>query len=191
MDKIYLSKLTRFFDIFLSLILLLLISVPALVIYVILSFESKNPIYTQSRVGRYGNIFTIYKFRTMFDGVPALPTHAMPHHNITPVGRFLRRSRLDEIPQLINVLRGEMSLVGPRPCLTTQFEVIDCRARLGITSLRPGITGPAQLKDVDMSSPEALAELDATLLPAVGLRAYVSILVSTAVKFVVLLKLSF
>lgn len=188
MEKIYPTQLIRCLDILISLILLILLLGPALAIYLILLLESRCPIYTQLRVGQYGKIFTIFKFRTMIDGVPVVPTHVIPSQSITPFGRFLRRSRLDEIPQLINVLFGEMSLVGPRPCLPTQFDVIATRARFGVTSLRPGITGPAQLKDVDMSCPESLVELDATLLPTVGLHAYVSTLMGTLVKFVMLIR---
>jgi lipopolysaccharide/colanic/teichoic acid biosynthesis glycosyltransferase len=118
-------------------------------------------IFVQSRVGRYERIFSCYKFRTMRTGSPQAGTHEVSSSYITPVGRFLRRTKIDELPQIINLLRGEMSLVGPRPCLPGQAELIEWRRKFGVFACRPGITGLAQVEGVDMSEPERLARMDA------------------------------
>ena len=91
---------------------------------------------------------------------------------MTPIGHFLRRSKLDELPQLWNVLKGEMSLVGPRPCLFSQEELIGERERLGAFAVRPGITGLAQIRGIDMSTPQLLAETDAEMLTSLGIQEY-------------------
>ncbi len=117
-------------------------------------------IFAHTRVGRDGAPFTLYKLRTMHSGTRQVPTHVVGANAMTPVGRFLRRSKLDELPQLVNVLKGEMSLVGPRPCLPTQSELIEARRREGALRVRPGITGLAQVQGIDMSDPEKLAAVD-------------------------------
>lgn len=118
-------------------------------------------IFSQTRVGRDGKLFRCLKLRTMRVGTPHLPTHEVGATQITSLGRFLRRSKLDELPQLWNVLKGEMSLVGPRPCLPGQELLVSLRLRQGALSVRPGITGLAQVQGVDMSDPEKLAAIDA------------------------------
>jgi O-antigen biosynthesis protein WbqP len=111
---------------------------------------------------------------------PQVATHEASAALVTPWGRFLRRTKLDELPQLWNVLKGEMSLVGPRPCLPTQTELIIERARRGVFAARPGITGLAQLQGIDMSTPRLLAETDAKMLAGLNLRAYLAYLLQTA-----------
>lgn len=124
-------------------------------------FDSKGPaIFAQRRVGRRGREFTCYKFRTMSLGTPEAATHNISEAAITRAGSFLRRTKLDELPQIVNVLRNQMSLVGPRPCLPQQAELIDRRMRRGVLELKPGITGLAQINDVDMSDPARLAAWD-------------------------------
>ena len=118
-------------------------------------------LFRQTRVGLGGQPFTCLKFRTMVQGTPSVATHKVDPSRITRLGRVLRRFKLDELPQLVNVLRGEMSLVGPRPCLPGQSELIEARKALGVLALRPGITGLAQLRGIDMRDPERLAEADA------------------------------
>ena len=118
-------------------------------------------IFAQARVGKNGRLFTCYKMRTMYSGTANLPTHQVEASAVTPVGELLRRYKIDELPQLWNVLAGDMSLVGPRPCLPSQTELLDARKRLGVFSVRPGITGLAQVSGVDMSDPNRLAEIDA------------------------------
>ncbi len=143
--------------------LVLLAPVLAL-IAALLWWESGAPIFRQVRVGRDGQPFVLYKFRTMRVGTPQVATHMVPATAVTPLGRWLRRTKLDELPQLLNVLKGEMSLVGPRPCLPSQVELIVERARRGVLAVRPGVTGLAQVRGVDMSVPRRLARWDAHLV---------------------------
>ncbi len=115
-------------------------------------------------MGRHGQPFTCYKLRTMRQGTANVATHEMSSSAVTSLGESLRRYKLDELPQLWNVLRGDMSFVGPRPCLPVQREVIAEREKRGVLALRPGITGLAQVNDIDMSTPVRLAEADAEYL---------------------------
>jgi O-antigen biosynthesis protein WbqP len=117
-------------------------------------------LFVQTRVGKSEKPFQCYKFRTMAHGAPVAGSHEVADSWITPTGRRLRSSKLDELPQLFNVLRGDMSLVGPRPCLPNQDAVITARRARNVFSIRPGITGTAQLAAIDMSTPEKLAEAD-------------------------------
>lgn len=117
-------------------------------------------LFRQTRVGRGEAPFTLYKIRSMHTGVKNDATHLMPESSTTRIGRVLRRTKIDELPQLVNVLRGDMSLVGPRPCLPTQIALIAARRRLGVFAVRPGITGLAQVRGIDMSDPERLAAVD-------------------------------
>lgn len=120
--------------------------------------------FAQERIGRQEKPFRCLKLRTMYQGTKSLPTHEVGREAVTPAGRVLRRLKLDELPQFWNVIKGEMSLVGPRPCLPTQKELIERRRQLGVYALRPGITGLAQLNGIDMSDPERCAEADAIYL---------------------------
>src|SRR3954452_18278128 len=120
-----------------------------------------NAIFAQPRVGQNGRLFTCYKLRTMYSGTATLPTHQVAASAVTPLGELLRRFKIDELPQLWNVLTGDMSLVGPRPCLPSQVELLDARQRLGVLQVRPGITGLAQVSGIDRSDANRLAELDA------------------------------
>ena len=128
-------------------------------------WDSPGPaLFRQTRVGRGNRPFTLYKLRTMAASTEHRASHEVSPVQITRVGRLLRSTKLDELPQLLNVLRGDMSLVGPRPCLPVQRELIEARERRGVHRLRPGITGPAQIEGIDMSTPERLAEADAAYL---------------------------
>jgi O-antigen biosynthesis protein WbqP len=120
-----------------------------------------NAIFAQSRVGQNGRLFTCYKLRTMYSGTANLPTHQVKASAVTSLGELLRRFKVDELPQLWNVLLGDMSLVGPRPCLPSQTDLVEARKRLGVFAVRPGITGLAQVSGVDMSDVNRLAEIDA------------------------------
>jgi O-antigen biosynthesis protein WbqP len=141
---------------------LLLLWPVALIVGVAVKLDSPGPIlFSQNRVGRGGCIFRCHKFRSMHVSAPERPTHESVSTDATRVGRFLRRTKLDEVPQFINVLLGDMSLVGPRPCLPSQTVLIEARRRLGVNDVRPGITGLAQVNGIDMSEPERLARVDA------------------------------
>jgi O-antigen biosynthesis protein WbqP len=133
-----------------------------LIVCVAVRLSSPGPaVFAQVRVGRNERPFTCYKLRTMYVGTASLPTHQVQASSVTPLGEYLRRFKVDEIPQLCNVLIGDMSLVGPRPCLPTQTELVEARRRLGVFEVRPGITGLAQVGGIDMSDPDRLAEVDA------------------------------
>lgn len=164
--------ITRFFDILLSLIGLV-IGAPILLILAFIGWcDTRSPLFLQQRVGRFQRPFVLVKFRTMRPGTASLATHLVDASAITPFGHFLRRTKLDELPQLWNVLVGDMSLVGPRPCLLNQEEIIRERAVRGVFNVRPGVTGLAQLSHIDMSTPILLAETDAKMLATFGLRDY-------------------
>jgi len=139
----------------------------------LISATSDGPaIFRQSRVGLRQRPFVCYKLRTMQRGTPSAASHEVSQSSVTPIGRLLRRTKIDELPQLWNVLMGEMSLVGPRPCLPSQSELIEARARLDVFSVRPGITGPGQIAGVDMSAPARLAALDRTWVENPSASAY-------------------
>lgn len=145
----------------------LLVASSPILFLAILAVRASSPgpvIFSQTRVGREGALFRCHKLRTMYQGTPSLPSHETPVSAVTSVGKGLRKFKLDELPQLWNVLRGEMSLVGPRPCLPTQTELIEYRRRLGVLQALPGMTGLAQIRGIDMSNPQLLAEIDASYL---------------------------
>lgn len=132
-----------------------------LIISLIIRLDSQGPvIFAQTRVGKGQVHFTLYKFRTMKKNTVAAGTHEVSVNAVTKVGRFLRKTKLDELPQAINLLRGEMTLVGPRPCLPVQEELVNARSELGIYALKPGITGYAQIRQIDMSRAQNLADAD-------------------------------
>jgi len=137
-------------------------------------------IFRQTRVGRYERSFVCLKLRTMHRDTRNLPSHEMGASAITPLGKHLRRLKLDELPQLLNILRGEMSFVGPRPCLPSQTRLIEARRGYGLERLRPGITGVAQVAGVDMSDPVRLAALDATYLQDMSLKTDINLILATA-----------
>ncbi|TWG91600.1 O-antigen biosynthesis protein WbqP [Mesorhizobium sp. J18] len=153
-----------------------LMAVIAIVIY---CSSPGRIVIAQERVGRNEKIFKCFKFRTMTLDALQVGTHEALESWITPVGKKLRNLKLDELPQLYNVIRGDMSLVGPRPCLPTQDDVISARRQQGVFSIRPGITGLAQVTGVDMSTPVTLAEVDRIYLETQSLRGDLKIIVHT------------
>lgn len=154
----------RVFDFLFSLLGLILGCPVLLTIYLIGLFETGSPIFRQVRVGRDQKPFMLIKFRTMHPDTASVASHLVDSSAITSWGAFLRRKKLDELPQLWNVIKGEMSLVGPRPCLLNQTELINERALRMVFNARPGITGLAQINNIDMSMPKLLAEKDALML---------------------------
>ncbi|GHA88642.1 sugar transferase [Modicisalibacter luteus] len=162
----------RFLDVVFS-ALGLLFGLPAMVVlYVIGYFDTGSPLFCQERVGRFKKPFVLVKFRTMNPNTASVASHLADVSSITPFGSFLRRTKLDELPQLWNVFKGDMSLVGPRPCLFNQQELIDARELCNIYDARPGITGLAQVKGIDMSTPQLLAETDQRMLSELTVPAY-------------------
>ncbi len=162
----------RVFDIFFSAFGLFFGSPLLLVIYVIGIFDTGAPIFRQERLGRNQKPFTLVKFRTMLPETESVASHLADPTAITQVGTILRRTKLDELPQLWNVFKGEMSLVGPRPCLASQTALIRERALRNVFDVRPGITGLAQVNHIDMSTPRLLAETDACMLVSMTLTTY-------------------
>lgn len=156
------QAIKRLFDFCAALGGLIVLS-PILLVLVILIRRSSpgGALFLQKRVGRHEKPFTCIKFRSMAAGTPDVGSHDAAEAWITPIGKTLRAYKLDELPQLFNVLVGDMSLVGPRPCLLTQPDVIAARRAKGVFAIRPGITGLAQLSGIDMSTPVELANVDA------------------------------
>ncbi len=162
----------RILDFLFSFFGLIVLAPVMLVIYVIGLFDTGSPIFRQERVGRGQNPFTLVKFRTMRLNTVSVASHLADASAITPLGSLLRRTKFDELPQLWNVLKGDMSLVGPRPCLFNQSELISARVALGVFDARPGMTGLAQVNNIDMSTPKLLAETDAQMLQGMTLIMY-------------------
>lgn len=171
--------LIRFFDFVFSLVGLLIGFPLLLVLMAIGLLDTGSPIFRQERVGRNKKPFVLVKFRTMKKDTASVASHLANANAITPFGRFLRRTKLDELPQLWNVLKGEMSLVGPRPCLFSQGELIEEREQRRVLDARPGITGLAQVNDIDMSTPRLLAETDQTMLENMTIGAYFKYIIMT------------
>ena len=143
-----------------------------LILYFLGLCDTGSPLFRQERVGRFQRPFTLIKFRTMKVNTATVASHLADRESITPLGVFLRRTKLDELPQLWNVLFGDMSLVGPRPCLFNQVELISERTARAVFDARPGITGLAQVTNIDMSTPKNLAEADARMLQELTVSAY-------------------
>lgn len=169
----------RLLDVVFSLVGLVL-GLPVLaVLYVFGLFDTGAPLFRQERVGRRKRPFTLVKFRTMKIDTASVASHLSNASSITRFGHFLRRTKLDELPQLWNVLKGEMSLVGPRPCLFNQEELIHERESRGVLEARPGITGLAQVNDIDMSTPVLLAETDQRMLENLNVGSYIKYILKT------------
>jgi O-antigen biosynthesis protein WbqP len=156
--------MTRIFDILFSFFGILILSPIMVLLLIIGLFDTGSPLFRQERVGMNQKPFYLLKLRSMHINAPSLATHLASVYSITPFGRFLRRSKLDELPQLLNVFMGDMSLVGPRPNLFNQNELIEERQKRGVYAIRPGITGLAQINKIDMSTPLLLAETDARMI---------------------------
>jgi lipopolysaccharide/colanic/teichoic acid biosynthesis glycosyltransferase len=171
----------RLFDILISTMLLPLAVLVCLFASVAIYLDIKtNPLFTQRRVGQHRRPFTLIKMRTMPPGTPHVASHQVGAGAISRTGTLLRKLKIDELPQLWCVLRGDMSIVGPRPCLESQTELIGEREQRGVFDVRPGITGLAQVQGVDMSTPKELAELDSAYVRNRTFRGDIAILVRTA-----------
>ena len=153
----------RLFDLIIILFAICVFFVPFILIYMAVKFTSPGPaIYWSQRAGEHGSFFMMPKFRSMRVDTPEIATDKLvnPEHYLTGIGSFLRRTSLDELPQILSVLRGDMSIVGPRPALYNQHDLIAKRQRLGIDRLRPGVTGWAQINGRDDIALRKKIELD-------------------------------
>ena len=177
----------RVFDLCLALVAALCLAVPFLVVAVLVRWTSPGPaLYWSDRVGRYNRIFRMPKFRSMRIETPAVATHLLqqPESYLTPIGSFLRRSSLDELPQLWSILRGDMSFVGPRPALFNQDDLVAQRTAMGVDALVPGLTGWAQVNGRDeLPIPQKVA-LDAQYLRRRSIGFDIQILALTFIKVI-------
>jgi O-antigen biosynthesis protein WbqP len=171
--------LIRILDILLSLLAIIAGLPLFLIIFLLKMMDSGSALFLQARVGRNQKLFTLVKFRTMAKDTQSVGTHLIDSGSITKLGGILRKTKLDELPQLFNVLLGQMSLVGPRPCLPNQIELIEERRNMGVFNVRPGITGLAQVNEVDMSTPRKLARYDRLMIERMSLKLYVKLIVTT------------
>lgn len=177
----------RVFDLTISLLLLVCLSLPMLLVALLVKLTSPGPIlYWSDRVGRRNVIFKMPKFRSMRIDTPAVATHLLtnPDQFLTPIGKFLRKSSLDELPQLISILRGDMSFVGPRPALYNQDDLIELRTQKGVHVLTPGLTGWAQINGRDELPIPVKVDFDEHYLKNRSLGMDLRIIVLTALKVV-------
>ncbi|WP_432462982.1 sugar transferase [Agarivorans sp. QJM3NY_33] len=172
--------LIRIFDLLASFLGLLFLWPVLVAVTIIGLFDTGSPIFVQERVGRSKKPFKLIKFRTMSVETKSVASHLASNASITKLGGFLRKTKIDELPQLINVLKGEMSLVGPRPNLFNQEELIQERDALGVYDVLPGITGLAQVQNIDMSTPQLLAKTDRLMIDTLTLKAYFKYILMTA-----------
>tara|TARA_R110001583_G_scaffold14763_5_gene61571 strand:+ start:8 stop:556 length:549 start_codon:yes stop_codon:yes gene_type:complete len=169
-------RLVDFFAAFLGLLLLW----PVLLVVTIFGmFDTGSPIFIQTRVGKNKKAFSLIKFRTMSVETKSVASHLANNTSITKLGNFLRKTKIDELPQLINVVKGEMSLVGPRPNLFNQQELIKARDALGVYDVLPGVTGLAQVQNIDMSTPKLLAETDKKMIDTLNIKSYFKYILMT------------
>lgn len=165
---------------FLASLLGLMFLWPILLIVTIIGlFDTGSPIFIQERVGRNKKPFKLIKFRTMSVETKSVASHLASNASITKLGNFLRKTKLDELPQLINVVLGQMSLVGPRPNLYNQEDLITERDALGVYKVRPGVTGLAQVQNIDMSTPELLAKTDKQMIDTLTVKDYFKYILMT------------
>jgi lipopolysaccharide/colanic/teichoic acid biosynthesis glycosyltransferase len=162
----------RLLDLLFSFLGIVVLSPLILILLLVGTLDTGSPIFRQERLGRNRRPFFLLKFRSMRRSTPSVATHLVQADAITTWGSFLRKTKLDELPQLFNVLMGDMSLVGPRPNLPNQEKLIHERERRGVYRVRPGITGLAQIQKIDMSDPERLAETDARMIQQLNVIRY-------------------
>jgi len=174
----------RIFDFLFSLIGLIFLSPLLIFIFFISLFENGSPLFIKKRVGYNLKSFFLFKFRTMPVGVRLTGTHLIKNIKLSSFGSFLRRTKIDEIPQLLNVFLGDMSLVGPRPCLFNQRKLISERKKRGVYKVRPGITGLAQISGINMKTPTLLAKTDQKMIKNMSLYKYFYYIFKTIFKII-------
>lgn len=176
---VFRKSMRRLLDICFSLIGLILFLPIFLLILLIGWIDTGSPLFLQKRLGLNLKIFVLVKFRTMKLNTLSLGTHLIDKSNITFFGYYLRKLKLDELPQLWNVLKGDMSLVGPRPCLISQKTLIKERKNKGVFNVKPGITGLAQVSGITMKEPKKLAKTDLKMIKEMNLINYFYYIVKT------------
>ena len=170
----------RGLDLFFAISVIGLLWWALLIVWALVKYGSPGPgIFAQERVGRYGKTFICYKFRTMRQGTIQAGTHELSQASVTPIGRFLRRTKLDELPQVWNILKNDISLIGPRPGLPVQKDLFVAREAWGVFAVKPGISGLAQINDIDMSDPKKLAKWDARYIALQSLELDMQIVLAT------------
>jgi len=169
----------RFLDLSLSILGFITFIPLFIILYIIGLFDTGSPLFIQERLGQHQKIFRLIKFRTMHIGAAQVGTHLAQKADITAFGGFLRKTKLDELPQLLNVIKGDMSLVGPRPGLTTQVELYNERNKRDVFDYRPGITGLGQVNNIDMSTPKKLSRYDKLMNERLNLCIYLELIVAT------------
>lgn len=170
----------RSLDLACAVVIVVLLGWAMVIVWIAVQLQSPGPgIFAQTRVGREGREFTCYKFRTMYVSAPNVATHEAPAASVTSLGAFLRRTKLDELPQVFNIFANQMSLVGPRPCLPSQTTLIAERHARGVLTIKPGITGLAQVNDIDMSDPVHLARWDQRYLKLQSLLLDLKLIIQT------------
>ena len=174
----------RIFDFLFSLIGLIFLLPLLIFVFFFGLFDTGSPLFIQKRVGYNRKSFLLIKFRTMPVGVRSAGTHLIKNIKLSYYGSFLRRTKIDEIPQLLNVFLGDMSLVGPRPCLLNQRKLINERKKRGVFKVRPGITGLAPINDIDMKTPTLLAKIDQKMIKQMNLYNYFYYIFKTIIKIV-------
>ena len=177
----------RIFDLFLALFSTLLLVLPFLLVAILVRLTSNGPIlYWSDRVGRKNEIFRMPKFRTMRVDTPAVATHLLqdPKQFLTPIGSFLRKSSLDELPQLWSIIKGDMSFVGPRPALFNQYDLIALRSEYGVEELLPGLTGWAQINGRDELPIPEKVKLDVVYMQTRSFILDIKIIIMTALKVI-------
>jgi O-antigen biosynthesis protein WbqP len=175
----------RTFDIVLALILMVLLGIPLLVVAILIKLTSRGPvIFWTDRVGVNNAIFKMAKFRTMRSDAPQVATHLMKNHGdyVTTIGKFLRKYSLDEMPQLFNILKADMTFVGPRPALFNQYDLIELRTKKNIHKLIPGVTGWAQVNGRDNLSIPVKVEFDEYYLKNRSLFLDLKVILMTLIK---------
>ena len=164
------TAVRRTIDLVFAFTILIFFSWLLLIVWFAIKIDSRGPtIFVQERVGKGGKTFNCFKFRTMHIGTKQVGTHDIDTSSVTKVGHFLRKTKLDELPQIINLFLNQMSLVGPRPCLPVQKELVKTRSNLGVFDIKPGISGHAQIQKIDMSDPIRISNVDAEYISLRGL----------------------
>lgn len=169
----------RLLDLLFSVIGIILLFPVFILVLVLGYFDTGSPLFIQTRVGKNKKPFRLVKFRTMNVDTKSVASHMADRNSITKFGEFLRKTKLDELPQLINVMKGEMSLVGPRPNLFNQVELIAVREQYKVYDVVPGITGLSQVNNIDMSTPKLLAETDSVMIKNISILNYFKLIAMT------------